>query len=125
MYSYQKYQNSDSNRITQASPEKLVAMLLEGALMQLKIAKERHLADQPVAWREAVNRAMRIVNYLSECLDMEKGGEIAKNLEQIYYSAMAKLYDAARATNPVPHIEPVERIIDKIYRSWLQATSGK
>lgn len=125
MYSYQPYQQTEANKILQASPEQLILMLLEGVMTQVKRVRERYKAGQTVQWKESVNRAMRILNFLQESLNMEKGGEIATNLERIYFFAIDKLFQASRSEDPIPNVEQVERVIGIIYKSWAQIAAGK
>ncbi len=122
--SFHQYQNSEANKILTASPEKLIAMLLDGVITETKKARERFLAGQTLGWKESVNRAMRIVNYLSECLDMEKGGEIAENLERLYFFSMVQLYEAGRSEDPSKFLDNVESIIGKISSSWNKISAG-
>ncbi len=125
MRSYQPYQQATANQILETNPEQLILMLFEGVLTHIKRAKERYIAGQIVSCKESISRVMRIVDCLSGSLNMEQGGEIAKNLEQLYYFCISRLYEADKAENPSQYLDEVERIILIIHKSWKQITTGQ
>ena len=71
-----------------ADPHRLVAMLLEGAKEKIHGAKLRILHNHGVKDVQEkgalIGGSIAIVDALRASLDMEKGGEIAANLEQLY-----------------------------------------
>lgn len=80
-------------QILNASPAQQVVMLYDGAIgfcMKAKAAigegkiQERHNANR---------RAMEILGYLMDILDLEKGGDVAKRLYVIYTQLIRKLMD--------------------------------
>lgn len=87
-------------QILNASPAQQVVMLYDGAIgfcMKAKAAigegniQERHNANR---------RAMEIVNYLLEILDLEKGGDVARRLYMIYTQLIRKLMDVDFKNDP-------------------------
>ena len=80
-----RYRNiENAARVEGASPHKLIAILFEEVLRAIdatKLAMERgDIARQ--ADRQA--RALSILQALDASLDVERGGEVAKNLSKIY-----------------------------------------
>jgi len=80
-----RYRNiENAARVEGASPHKLIAILFEEVLRAIdatKLAMERgDIARQ--ADRQA--RALSILQALDATLDIERGGEVAKNLSKIY-----------------------------------------
>ena len=67
-----------------ADPADLVVQLYDGALRFLRQAQKAAAAGNQPAVAKAVNRAHAIIGELDGCLDVEKGGEVAKNLEAVY-----------------------------------------
>ena len=80
--------NYKKNAILTAPPEKLVVMLYDGAIQRLERARQQldSEGNSPTAPEigEALTRAMAIISELRASLDMEKGGEISTNLDQLY-----------------------------------------
>lgn len=87
-------------RIQGASPEQLVAMLLEGGQRFLNLAlqamKTRDLPNQA----RYVNRVADIIIGLKERLNLDDGGELVENLIRIYDWWMDELFDAAMKNQP-------------------------
>ncbi|MCL6471329.1 MAG: flagellar export chaperone FliS [Firmicutes bacterium] len=81
-------------KIQTATPEALVGMLYEGAVRFLKVAVSG-LDEKD--WRKAhtnIVRAQNIVSELNVALDKARGGDIAKNLSQIYDYLNSRLIEA-------------------------------
>jgi flagellar protein FliS len=70
--------------IMTADPKRLVIMCYEGAISNLKIAKEKYLSCEYEAKAKALQKAQDIINELLCALDFEKGGQIARNLQSLY-----------------------------------------
>ena len=67
-----------------ADPKKLVIMCYEGAITNLRVARERYLSGEYEAKAKAVQKAQDIISELMHALDFEEGGQIARNLEALY-----------------------------------------
>ncbi|MBC7460836.1 MAG: flagellar export chaperone FliS, partial [Thermoleophilia bacterium] len=68
------------NAVETASPEQLTLMCYDGALRFMRRAAKA-LEDGDLAGaNNATGRAQAIINELNVTLDMERGGEIARNL---------------------------------------------
>jgi flagellar protein FliS len=78
-----------------ASPHRLVQMLMEGALDKVATAKgciERGDLEEK---SHQLTWAMSIVNGLRSSLDMEAGGPIAANLDDLYTYMTRRMIDAS------------------------------
>src|SRR4051812_37447067 len=88
---YQKYRNTS---IQSASKEKLLLMLYEGSIRFIKQAilaiDKRDIAGRGMN----VGRAYDIVTELNNTLNFEAGGDLAKNLEQLYMFVTEQLTKA-------------------------------
>ncbi|MCE1228651.1 MAG: flagellar export chaperone FliS, partial [Firmicutes bacterium] len=82
-------------RIQGASPEQLVAMLLEGGQRFLKLLIDATTRREPLAQGRYTNRVADIIVELRERLNHEEGGELVNNLIRIYDGWMNVLFDAA------------------------------
>ena len=96
---YQKYKTTS---IQSASREKLLLMMYEGAIkftkLAIQAAEEKKIADRGMN----IGRAYDIVMELNNTLDHKVGGDISKNLEQLYMY-MTELFTKANLTgDPAP-----------------------
>lgn len=106
-----------ARELSAASPAKKVAMLLDRAVASLGEAVqaiERH--DIQARWN-ANQRAMQIIEMLLLHLDMEKGGEIAANLDKLYNFMLNRLTQVDIKNDPAPARE-VATLLEPLRRSW-------
>jgi flagellar protein FliS len=88
------------SEVNYATPHRLVQMLMEGALEKVATAKgciERRDLEgksRQISW------AMSIVNGLRSSLDLEAGGAIAVNLDDLYAYMVRRLIDASAQNDP-------------------------
>lgn len=105
------------SEVAYASPHRLVQMLMEGALDKVATAKgcieRRDLEGKSrhLTW------AMSIVNGLRTSLDMEAGGEIAANLEDLYGYMTRRLIDAS-VGNEIAPLDEVADLLLEIKGAW-------
>ncbi len=97
----------------------IVLMLYEGTLKHLKIARHKIERGDTISKGTHIVKATTIVSELSNVLDMEKGGEIAKNLRSLYDYALRRLL-FANMNNDIKAIEDVERVIETIKDGWKE-----
>jgi flagellar protein FliS len=73
-----------NNQVMTASSTKLVVMLYDGAIRNLKLAKLA-IGDKNIEkTNNSVIKAQRILSELMSTLNMEDGGEISRNLMALY-----------------------------------------
>ncbi len=72
----------------------IVVMLFDGALRFLAQARDKMLAKDYAGKGVLISRALDIVNELDSSLNMELGGELAKNLHQLYFLCTTRLLQA-------------------------------
>jgi flagellar protein FliS len=94
------YQAYHHNAVTTAAPEQLVVMLFDGALRFSRRAVNAYEAGQLPQATQAVGRVTAIVNELNATLDLEAGGDIARNLRSIYGFVNRHLVEAVREADP-------------------------
>lgn len=114
---YQKYKNTS---VQSASKEKLLLMLYEGAIRFVKQAiiaiDKRDIAERGMN----IGRAFDIINELNNTLNHEAGGDIAKNLEQLYMFISEQL-TKANATGQKKPLEDALKILETLYSGWVEA----
>lgn len=106
--------------VNQASPHQLIVLLFDGALNAIKLAKlyieKGNIAGKGVAISKAINI---IDNGLKSCLDMEKGGEIAANLDDLYHYISHQLV-LANLHNDVAKLDNCYDLLNNIAQSWRE-----
>lgn len=81
--------------LTDASPHHLIQMLMDGFLARVNTAKGAMVRSDMELKSVYISRAMAIVGGLNEAIDLEKGGEIAANLNQLYSYINRRLLQAS------------------------------
>jgi len=108
------------NMVANANPVRLIIMLYEKAINCLENALEMGDTedfDMQKSKYEDMGRALEIISVLDATLDMEKGGEIAKNLREIYRSLMDELtYQMLKEDKE--RLEKVIKILKNLKSAW-------
>ncbi len=71
-------------QVTTTNQADILLMLYSGAIKFLNSAKERIAAKDPAGKGILISKALDIINELDSTLNMERGGELAKNLHSLY-----------------------------------------
>lgn len=111
-------------QVADASPARLVQIMFEHILANLVTAQgcmERIRGNLPlkdiVAKGKAIGKAVRLIGQLDATLDMEKGGQIAANLHNLYLYMLGKL-TTANATNDAQLVAEVANLVRTIKTGW-------
>lgn len=108
------------NMVANANPVRLIIMLYEKAINCLENALEigdTKDFDMQRSKYEEMGKALEIISVLDAILDMEKGGEIAKNLREIYRSLMDELTYQMLKENK-ERLEKVIKILKNLKSAW-------
>ncbi|WMC11363.1 flagellar export chaperone FliS [Oceanimonas pelagia] len=100
-----------------ASPYKMVQMLLAGALERLARARSAMEQNQPAQKGELIGAALAIVAELQAALDVEAGGDIAANLDNLYDFAARELM-LANSENSAVRLENAAGVLREIKAAW-------
>ena len=106
-----------------ADSKRLVIMCYEGAISNLKIARERYLAGEYEAKAKDMQKAQDIIGELMQALDFEKGGEIARNLDAIYNYMQRRLLDA-EVKRDIKAIDEVAGMLEELKAAWEEIFYG-
>jgi flagellar protein FliS len=99
------------------SKGRLVVMLYDGAIRFLKLAIHELEAGNYAAKGRYIIRAQDIIKELNVVLDMEAGGEIAKNLRSLYIFMNRHLRHANARRSP-EMIQEVIKLLEELNQSW-------
>jgi len=111
-----------SSSVEAASPHRLIEMLMAGALEKIAFAKgfmERGNISEKgghISW------AISIVDGLRASLDLEKGGEIAINLDDLYDYMTRRLARANVENNP-DILDEVASLMASVKNAWEQVAT--
>lgn len=97
----------------------LLLMLYDGALKFLQQAREKMLEKDYAAKGILISKALDIVAELSGSLNMEKGGDLAVNLSNLYFLCMARLLEANLKMN-VERLDSVCEILSGLRSAYAQ-----
>lgn len=114
---FQKYKQTS---VQSASREKLLLLLYEACIRYIKTAIQAIEKKDIAARGMNIGYAFDIVNELNNTLNHEVGGEIAKNLEQLYMFISEQL-TKANATGDKKPLEDALKIVETLYNGWVEA----
>lgn len=101
-----------------ADPHGLIAMLFQGALLQVGIAKNAMVRKDTAAKGEAISKAIAIIGEgLNASLDKSVGGELAQSLSALYSYMVTRLVDA-NLKNDVAMLDEVAGLLTELKSAW-------
>jgi flagellar secretion chaperone FliS len=108
-----------SNEVMTASRTKLVVMLYDGAIRNLKLAK-LSIGDKNIEkTNTCIIKAQRILSEFMSTLNLEEGGDIAKNLLALYQYMYQRTIRANIEKNP-DILDEVIGYLDELRGAWSQ-----
>lgn len=109
-----QYQNI---QVLTADRVNLVIMLYDGILRFNRLACQS-IKDGDINGRGAsINRSLEIIGELANSLNMEEGGEIAKNLSKLYDFCATALTEANLKSDAAA-IESVNKVVLELKSGW-------
>jgi len=108
--------------VTTASKEQVLIMLYEGAIKHLKRASECCQKNDLAGKGVAVGKAHDIINELSNSLDFDVGGEVAKNLERLY-SFMVEQIVQGNLNNDAAKFDQARKMMETLLEGWRGAVA--
>jgi flagellar protein FliS len=117
-------------QVADASPTRLVQVMFEHIVSNLTVAEacmERIEGNLPlrdvVAKGKALGKAVRLIGQLDATLNMEKGGQIAVNLRNLYRYMLDRL-TVANIKNDPELVAEVLVLVRKIKSGWDPLVEG-
>lgn len=106
--------------VSQASAHDLVDMLFDGLLVAVGSARTAMLGGDIKTKCANIVTAVRILEEgLKGALNLEQGGQLAANLQDLYAYCVVRLTQA-NARNDVAALEEVQRLIEPVAAGWKQ-----
>ena len=118
MTAMRQYQSVNNQaQIIDASPHRLIQMLMEGGVSRMAQAKGALERGQTSLKGELIGKAIAIVGGLREALDAEKGEELAVKLDALYEYMMVRLSEA-NLKNDTAALEEVMGLLREVKSGW-------
>ncbi|WP_017939551.1 flagellar export chaperone FliS [Zestomonas thermotolerans] len=118
MVALRQYQTVNTQaQVVEASPHRLIQMLMEGGLTRLAQARGAMERGQVGLKGELIGKAIAIIGGLRDGLNMEAGGELAQNLDRLYEYMSARLFEANRE-NDFAKLDEVAGLLRTIKSAW-------
>lgn len=105
------------SQVAEASPHRLIQMLMEGGLSKLAQARGAMERGQLGLKGELIGHAISIIGGLREGLDLAQGGDVASNLDRLYEYMVARLLEANQKSSIVV-LDEVTGMLREIKSSW-------
>ena len=125
MSTYSNYQNAYKKAsVNTLDQNKLIIMLYDGAIKNANFAVQYMESGEIEKVHDSLIKTKNIVTELLATLNMEQGGEIAKNLKSLYSYMFSQLIEA----NMEKKSEPVLTVIDllkELRGAWVQIKEKK
>ena len=125
MSTYSNYQNAYKKAsVNTLDQNKLIIMLYDGAIKNANFAVQYMESGEIEKVHDSLIKTKNIVTELLATLNMDQGGEIAKNLKSLYSYMFSQLVEA----NMEKKSEPVLSVIDllkELRGAWVQIREKK
>ena len=122
---FTEYQQTNAaTAVMDASPHQLTQLLLKAAMDKLSVAVgavERNDIQLRVA---SIAKAIDIVFELKSTLDLEKGGDVAAELDRLYQFVLDQLLDA-NLQSDTSKLQAAREIIGTIHEAWIQIAPAR
>jgi flagellar protein FliS len=109
------YQKAQTEGLSQRD---LIVMCYKGAIRYLTEAKDRHQKNDFDGFSELLEKAHRVIFHLYTTLDMDRGGEIADRLADLYAFLISQLY-LVNATKDVDIVDKLIGILSTLRDGWV------
>ena len=100
------------------SPVDLVIKVYDGAILAFKEANNHYQNDQSDEGYDELQKARKFVTHLYTTLDMQKGGDIARNLGKLYTLILTQT-DIAQSTKDLELINTNITLLSNLRDGWI------
>lgn len=118
MAALRQYQTVNTQaKAVDASPHRLIQMLMEGGLTRLAQARGAIERGQLAQKGELIGKAIAIIGGLRDGLNLEQGGEIAANLDALYEYMVTRLLEA-NLKSDAALVDEVAGLLRNVKSGW-------
>ena len=105
--------------IRTATPEMVIVKLYEGALRFLRQARECQQSGEVAGRAAAIAKTLAIVSELQQSLNLEEGGEVARNLDSLYFYVTDRLLEA-NVRGSLQPIDEASSVLTTLNEAWVE-----
>lgn len=113
------YQSYQKNKYETASPHRLILMLYNGAVQYAMRAQRAIQSGDVKETNQYIQKTQAILYELISSLNEKEGGELARNLKNLYLYIIDRLIQANIKKNP-DYIEEVIGHLNELKSAWEQ-----
>ena len=125
MSTYSNYQNAYKKAsVNTLDQNKLIIMLYDGAIKNANFSVQYMESGEIEKVHDSLIKTKNIVTELLATLNMEQGGEIAKNLKSLYSFMFSQLIEANMEKKSEPVLTVVE-LLKELRGAWVQIKEKK
>ena len=118
MAALKQYQTVNTHvQAVDASPHRLIQMLMEGGLTRIAQARGAMERQQTAMKGELIGKAIGIIGGLRDGLNLEQGGEVAANLDRLYEYMVNRLLEA-NVQNDMAPLDEVAGLLRNVKSGW-------
>ncbi|WP_296217190.1 flagellar export chaperone FliS [Pseudomonas sp. UBA2684] len=118
MAAMRQYQSVNTQaQAVDASPHRLIQMLMEGGLTRIAQARGAMEREQTAMKGELIGKAIGIIGGLRAGLDLQQGGELAANLDSLYEYMVSRLLEA-NVNNDGEPLDEVAELLRNVKSGW-------
>jgi len=103
--------------VAAADPHGLVLLLLNGALERISKARGCIINQVYSEKAQLIHRSVAIVDELRNSLNLQAGGDVAKNLDRLY-DYVCRLLLHASMQNDIKALEEASRLLSQVRDGW-------
>lgn len=115
--SIQQYQQNNLAYVEQADPHTLISLIMQHIMGNLAGAKGAIERKEIQNKNKMLTRVIGLIGELQDSLDMEQGGEISRNLYDLY-AYMIRQITQANLHNTTEQLNEVSALIAEIKAGW-------
>lgn len=104
-------------QVGEASPHRLIQMLMDGGLSRMAQARGAMMRGDIPQKCELIGKSISIIGGLRDGLDLDKGGELALNLDRLYAYMTTRLCEI-NVSNDVTALEEVMGLLRDVKSGW-------
>ncbi len=117
---YSQYVKQNQSEIEHANPIQLVSLLLEGTTRFIKRALIAVDNKNNKEVLESIDSASKIIIHLYNCLDFEKGGDVAERLSTLYSYIIEQITHVTKHPDDKGSLNSINEVLNIILDGWKQ-----
>ena len=103
--------------VAAADPHRLVLMLMDGVMERLAVARGCIERKDIARKAKLLHSCVTLLTELRGSLNISRGGDLARNLSELYDYMMRQLL-RANAQNSIEYIKEVSSLLDEVRGAW-------